>query len=308
MKKSYQVFRSLVMIMILLPSTKSSAQCIATGSLFQQSFTGFTIQNLGNGLSNNNFGCQPNNGSITLSGSACNFNSVRGTVIDRAWKQVPTLSAANWTADFTLTITTPIGATPSYFPAVHLLIFSANNLALNTNTAGMCNGYVGTENNNSAIWVDLVSNGPPNCPTIDPNGQSQTLGGWVFNAHSRLNNGTTANSANINCTGISTYYIRLQRTQANTGALYVYSDATFSTLVGSACFPIDPNIPALSYEQHAVMDKGSCNRCFCGRVSHLWVDNTVTCPAELNPTITMNNIVCCGSPIVATGSAGSART
>jgi hypothetical protein len=86
----------------------------------------------------------------------------------------------------------------------------------------------------------------------------------------------------------TTYWARLQRLDETNGMISVFSNSTRTTLIGSDCFDIDPDIDNLNAIQSGTFPEGGTARSFSGTVDDVDICN-------LNPVLIGPTTVCASS-------------
>lgn len=318
--KTIRIIQVLTLTVLFSLNIQAQFQgCTTPGNLVTENYsntTGWMLTDLGDNLSSVSTGCSGSaNGYMQFNNNALQFITAIASREMRAYRTIPTLSNTSWTTDFTLTLNNPpAGGLATNAPGIYLAAFTAGTSPIRNSCSGgtQCTscilgggGASGPLNYNStnmdAIWVQLVSPIPANCTS------NLTQGTWSFQVASRNGNGNISNSATIPLNGLSTYYIRLERTSAGAGILSVYSNPAMSNHIPGSpiCFSLDPGIQNLNVLQQGIIEQGNCMRIVNVSIKNMKIDNGTTCPFTLTPNISVDPSICIGDPIVADGSTSS---
>ena len=266
MKTNY-LKQTALAIMLVTTSLGFSQSC----AIFNENYTAATAWTLDHPATS----CAGNAVDIAVTNAGTfNYNSCNDGTLNRMWAPlVSTLSNTSWTADFDFILLPNSGALTTYAPAHVIAGFTAGSADTYNTVTTPCNGGVFPTTNQDAIAVILYAN------------SNNT--NWGFYGESKDNNNAWTQSSIISITGppasAVTYYMRLQRLDATTGLISVFSNSARTThITGSPqCFTIANTCTGLTHVQHGTIPQGAEQRKLYGRIDNMCVDNTT--PA-ISPT------------------------
>jgi hypothetical protein len=296
------------------------SQCLVQGNFLNETYiSGWTLQDdqIPTTISTVAGGCDNaiQNGTITTAGS-CKFLTARCAKNLRIYKSLPSsLSNLTWTVDFSFTFdAAPAGGYATNAPAVTLLAFTSNNLALRQTCAipvngqfcGQCGSY--PFNNMDAVWATLASTpGPGTCTS---NTVQNAGGPWSIIAYGMDNGNTPVSSTPINLNGSNQYWIRLQRTSLAWVTISVFSNAAYTNHIPGSpqCLYLNPqtmSVTGLNTVQHGVEPQGSCRRISNITIPSFKIDNSVPCPMPLTAAFSTISSACGNLSFNASATTGS---